>query len=933
MRLTCTINGRPHAAEDVREGESLLYVLRERFGLYGSKNACEQGECGSCTVLIDGDPVCACLVAAGQAEGLDIATVEGVADGGRMAAVQEALTESGGVQCGFCTPGIVVAAHELLSRNPAPDRLEIREALAGNLCRCTGYEQIIDAVELAAGRMRGEKPAVPPAGRGRIGDSPVRPDAAPKAMGAFEYASDLCAPDMLWGATLRSPHPHARIVSIETGEARALPGVHAVLTAADVPGLNRHGIERPDQPVLAEDVVRYEGEPIAIVAATHPEIARRALEAIRVEFEVLEPLTDSWAAAFDPDARRIHPEGNVVRHIPVRRGDLAAARAASDVVVAGEYEVGMQDQAFLGPEAGLARPVPGGGVELRVASQWIHFDRMQIARALDLPLDRVRVELSGIGGAFGGREDLTVHVHACMLALRTGRPVKMMYNREESFHGHVHRHPVRMRYEHGASGDGVLQYVAATIVFDGGPYASCSPEVIFNAAVYGAGPYVTRATHNDCYAVFTNNPVCGAMRGFGAVQVAVAYEAQMDKLAKALGMHPVEFRQRNALGQGDVMPTTGQPVVAPAPVAEMLELVRGLPLPPPLDGDQRNMPGGLASTSRGEGVRRGIGYAVGFKNVAFGEGADDHSSASVRLERVDGRPVATVGTAAAEVGQGILTVLGQIVREELGDVEVRFEPSDTSLGDPGATSASRQTYMSGGAVKMACERIRERLMARAAGRHGSDGSGPVLDRGRIASPTTAMHMSELLDTPITETARHHHRPTEPLDPENGQGAVTLQFAFCAHRAVVDVDTELGIVRVVALDAVQDVGRAINPTTIKGQIQGGSLQGMGLAVMEELLVREGKLRNPSFTDYLIPTIVDAPSMQVRIIERPDQHAPYGLRGVGEPPTISSVAAVAAALRDATGLELPRVPVRADDIVFTGGARAASERPATEAHAMG
>ncbi|MER1967791.1 xanthine dehydrogenase subunit D [Castellaniella sp. GW247-6E4] len=931
MRLTCTVNGKVHCAEDVWEGESLLYVLRERFGLYGSKNACEQGECGSCTVLIDGDPVCACLMAAGQAEGLDITTVEGIADDGGLAAVQEALTESGGVQCGFCTPGIVVAAHELLSRNPTPSRLDIREALAGNLCRCTGYEQIIDAVELAAGR-RGGFDALP-VSRGRIGDSPVRPDAAPKVAGGYEYASDLCEPDMLWGATLRSPHPHARIVALDVDAARALPGVHAVLTAADVPGLNRHGIERPDQPVLAEDIVRCEGEPVAIVAATHPEIARRALEAIRVEYEVLAPLVDSWVAAFDAAAPRIHPEGNIVRHIPVRRGDMAAARAASDVVVAGEYEVGMQDQAFLGPEAGLARPLSGGGVELRVASQWIHLDRMQIARALDLPMEQVRVELSGIGGAFGGREDLTVHVHACMLALRTGRPVKMMYNREESFHGHVHRHPVRMRYEHGASRDGVLQYVEATIVFDGGPYASCSPEVIFNAAVYGAGPYVTRATHNECLAVFTNNPICGAMRGFGAVQVAVAYEAQMDKLAKALGMHPIEFRQKNALSQGDAMPTTGQRVEAPAPVAEMLALVRDLPLPPSLDGDQRNMPGGLASTSRGEGVRRGIGYAIGFKNVAFGEGADDHSTAGLRLERLDGRPVATVGTAAAEVGQGILTILGQIVREELGDIEVRFEKSDTSLGDPGATSASRQTYMSGGAVKMACERIRRCLLQRAADRLESDGSDLVFDRGRITSTTTDLPMTELLDTPIAETARHHHRPTEPLNPDNGQGAVTLQFAFCAHRAVVDVDTDLGIIKVVALDAVQDVGRAINPTTVKGQIQGGALQGMGLAVMEELLVHEGKLKNPSFTDYLIPTIVDAPSMQVRIIEHPDQDAPYGVRGVGEPPTISSVAAVVAAVRDATGLELARVPVRADDIVFAGGVGSPTEGMAAEAQAVG
>lgn len=301
----------------------------------------------------------------------------------------------------------------------------------------------------------------------------------------------------------------------------------------------------------------------------------------------------------------------------------------------------------------------------------------------------------------------------------------------------------------------------------------------------------------------------------------------------------------------------------------------------------------------------------------------------MRLEQRDGVLVATVGTAAAEVGQGIYTVLGQIVREELGDIEVCFETGDTTLGDPGATSASRQTYMSGGAVKMACERIRRTLLRRAADRRQCDESKLVFDQGRIVSPDAEMLMSELLDTPIMETVRHHHQPTDTLDPENGQGAVTLQFAFCAHRAVVDVDTELGIIKVVALDAVQDVGRAINPTTITGQIQGGALQGMGLAVMEELVVQDGKLRNPSFTDYLIPTIVDSPSMRVHIIERPDPNAPYGLRGVGEPPTISSVAAVVAAVRDATGLELPRVPVRADDIVFAGRADALPTGAAAEA----
>ncbi|MFB7575928.1 xanthine dehydrogenase subunit D [Streptomyces sp. NPDC056165] len=772
---------------------------------------------------------------------------------------------------------------------------------------------------------------------GRIGDSPLRPDGTAKVTGAFPYASDLHAEGMAWGATLRSPHPSARIRSLDTSAAAALPGVLAVLTHIDVPGANKHGLEHADQPVLAEDVVRYEGEPVAVVAADDPETARRALALIEVQYEPLESLLDPWRAAFDPDLPHLHPDGNVVRHVPIRRGDLASARRQAEVVVSGEYEVGMQDQAFLGPEAGLAVPTPDGGVDLHVATQWIHLDRAQVARCLGLQPEKVQVTLAGVGGAFGGREDLSVHVPACLLALRTGRPVKMVYDRYESFHAHVHRHPARLRYEHGALRDGTLLYVEAQVVLDGGPYASCSPEVAFNAATFGIGPYVVPAVRMDAYAVYTNNPVCGAMRGFGAVQVAVAYEAQMDRLAARIGMDPVEVRQRNALRQGARMPT-GQLVDSPAPVAELLQRVKDMPLPPPLpaDGaDQRELPGGMAGSTRGEGVRRGVGYAVGFKNVAFGEGFDDFSTARVRLslEKADGvvsaEPTATVHTAAAEVGQGLVTVLGQIAREELGVGRVLVAPADSGVGDSGSTSASRQTYVTGGAVKAACEAVRARLFdlaGEALAREGRQVQGPLrLDGGKVigASGEVVASLTDLLGGPdgageagttvIEEEAEYHHRPTQRLDPATGQGDANVQFAFCAHRAVVDVDVELGLVRVVALDAAQDVGRAVNPDSVVGQIQGGAVQGMGLAVMEELIVVDGRIRNASFTDYLIPTVLDTPPMRVDVLELRDPHAPYGLRGVGEPPTVSSTPAVVAAVRAATGVDVARVPVRPADLV--------------------
>ncbi len=426
--------------------------------------------------------------------------------------------------------------------------------------------------------------------RGRIrdgvGEDATRPDGGLKVRGEFAFSSDLWMDGMLWGATLRSPHAHARIVKIETARALALTGVFAVLTHEDVPGVNAYGLEHRDQPVLASDRVRYQGEPVVLVAADHPETARRALDLVEVEYDELPPVTDSRAAAFG-DTEPLHPQnpgGNTLRHVRIRRGD---PEAPAPVVVSGEYEVGMQDQAFLGPESGLAVPAVDGGVDLFVATQWLHVDRSQVAYALGLDEDLVRITLAGVGGAFGAREDLSMQVHSCMLALRTRRPVKMVYSREESFFGHVHRHPARMRYEHGADTDGRLVYVKAEIVLDGGAYASSSPAVVANAATLGAGPYVVPNVAIDCYGVYTNNPPCGAMRGFGAVQAAFGYESQMDRLAEAVGIDPAEIRIRNGMSEGDQV-ATGQVLDSAAPVAELVRRVRDMPLP---DRVRRRHPG------------------------------------------------------------------------------------------------------------------------------------------------------------------------------------------------------------------------------------------------------------------------------------------------------------------------------------------------------
>ncbi|MEV7797223.1 molybdopterin cofactor-binding domain-containing protein [Streptomyces sp. NPDC087512] len=738
------------------------------------------------------------------------------------------------------------------------------------------------------------------AGQG-VGADALRPDGTLKVRGAFAYASDLRWDGMMWGATLRSPHPSARIVRLDTARALALPGVVAVLTHRDVPGSPRYGMKVADQPVLAADRVRYQGEPVALVAADHPETSRRALRLIDVQYEELPALTDPEDAVRGVGPL-VHEErvdggrGNVVRHVRIRHGDMAEARRLADVVVSGVYEVGMQDQAFLGPEAGLAIPGEDGGVDVLVSTQWLHDDQHQMCAALGLPPDKVRLTLSGVGGAFGGREDVSVQIHAAMLALHTGRPVKMSYNREESFFGHVHRHPAKMWFEHGATRDGEIVYVKARLLFDGGAYTSTSQVVIANGSYFAAGAYEVPHAEIDGFSVFTNNPPCGAMRGFGAVQSCYGVESNLDRLARELGMDPLELRLRNAMTTGTVLPT-GQAVDGPAPAAELLRRLRDRPLPPAPDHQASAfaLPGGLNNTTRGESVRRGVGYAIGVKAIGFSGGVDDRSAARVRLSLVGGEPVAEIHTAAAECGQGIVTVQTQIARTELGVDRVVVLPADTAVGDAGSSSASRITWMSGGAVQGACRALREKLAGL--------GDGPL---------------TQLLDShgPLEAEYEYAHRRTHPIDPERGQGDAHIAFAFAAHRAVVDVDTELGLVKVVELATAQDVGKAINPLAVEGQIEGGSAQGLGLAVMEELHVADGRVRNPSFTDYLIPTIADMPPVPIDLLELPHPDSPYGLNGVGEPPTLSSTPAIANALRDATGLELARVPVRPDDIAGRG-----------------
>ena len=625
-------------------------------------------------------------------------------------------------------------------------------------------------------------------------------------------------------------------------------------------------------------------------------------------YEVLTPVTDPEDCIAGV-AEQIHPDGNIFRHQRIVSGDTSVVGA---VQVEGEYEIGMQDQAFLGLESALAIPDSNGaGLEMYVATQWLHEDRKQIADCLNIPEENIRLVLGGVGGAFGAREDISLQVHTALLAMKAGRPVRISYGREESFYGHVHRHPAKIWMKHHADLNGKIVKIESRMVFDGGAYCSTSPAVLINGITHTQGPYKCDNAIVDGWAVRTNNPPCGAMRGFGVVQACFAHESQMEKLAAAVGVSPVEIRLLNAMETGDRM-ITGQIMDSVAPVAQCIRETDAIPMPAPLENnaDLRTIPGGTGLTAQPSNIRRGVGWGVSIKNLMYSEGFDDFSTARCRISN----GVVTIKFATSEVGQGFTMLAQQIARTVLGVDEVILDTIDTQVGSAGSTSASRQTWMSGGAVQVACQAALAQLFDHVATKFEMTRSELEIDGTDIVDRLTQRRVTvseAISEIEIDCTEEYHHPPTEDLD-ENGQGNCHVAYAFVAHRAVVDVDPELGLVKVVQIATAQDVGRVLNPLAAMGQIEGGIAQGLGLAVMEEIIVKDGKVRNPSFTDYLLPTFLDSPTVEMVFIEEHEPKSPLGAKGIGEPPCISVTPAIANAIRQAVGRELPRVPIRPYDI---------------------
>ena len=912
--IRLTVNGVPQQVK-IGPRTTLLEVLRDELGLTGTKNGCGQGHCGACTVILNGQAVRSCVTLARRADGATVETIEGLARDGELHPLQRAFVEQGAIQCGFCTPGMIMAAKALLDQNPTPTEEEIEQALKRNLCRCTGYAKIVEAIQVAAGLRPAPEPVVsgrPSAVVGRpsavVGQRLPRPDAVAKATGAALFAADYRFPGLLHAKVLRSAHPHARIRGIDVSQAQAAPGVVAVLTAADVPGNKNHGVARNDWPVLAYDVVRYRGDALAVVVAETAAQAEAALPLIAVDYEPL-PAVFSPEEARRPDAPQLHPGGNLLKHTHVERGNVDAAFAQADVVIEQVYHTPATDHAFLEPEAAVAVPADDGGVTVYVGSQIPFKDRAQVAASLALPEDKVRIIQPAVGGAFGGKEDISVQIHAALAAVVTGRPVQLVYTRQDSLRYHPKRHATTIRYKTGATREGKLLAVEVEILGDTGAYASLGEFVMARTATHAAGPYEVPHVRIDSYAMYTNNPPAGALRGFGVPQACFACETQMDILAERLGMDPLELRRRNAVRVGSTI-ATGQVLRESVGLLETIEAV------------EKALKAAGPSQPADPGKRRGWGVACAFKNVGLGGPLPDSAGAEVELT-ADGRCIVRAG--AAEMGQGLPAVLAQIAAQELG---VPYERVEVILGDTGqtldggATTASRQTFITGNAVRLAAIRLRESLAGAAAEELGVPPDALVFDLSSVFSPQSsassgprsAVRDQTLTLAEVVALAHREGRPTRyqaiytapPTVPVETPGDTHFAYGYGTQAAEVEVDIEIGQVRVLRVIAAHDVGRAINPLGVEGQLEGGVLMGLGYALQEELELDEGRVVNDTFARYKVPGIEQRPQIMPIIVESPAAAGPYGAKGVGEITSIPTTPAITNAIHAATGVRITRLP---------------------------
>jgi len=851
----------------------LSEVLRDDLGLTGTKVGCDAGDCGACTVRLDGDAVCSCLVAVGQVHGRDVATVEGLGRDGELAPVQAAFIRCGGAQCGICTPGMLMAADSLLSTRPVPTETEVLDALGGVLCRCTGYRKIVEAVT----SLDGVQPMSLPAAGGAVGARIGRVDGAEQVNGRSIFGADQAPTNVLHLRAVRSPHAHARFTIGDLDSLYAAhPGLVRVIAAADVPGQNRYGIYATgkDQPAIADGYVRSRGEAVAALVGDAGTVAAIRDDELPIAWQPLEPLLEP-DAALDGDAPQLHEgsPGNVLTAGRVARGDVANALAAAAATATGTFRTSHVEHAYIEPEAGYAMR-DGDRMTVVVSTQTPYMDRDEVALVLGIEPDSVRIVPTACGGGFGGKLDMAVQPLVAVAAWVLDRPVRCVYTRPESMRSTTKRHPAVMTATLGADADGRLTGYDFHGDFDTGAYASWGPTVANRVPVHAAGPYEVGAVRATTRAIYTNGPICGAFRGFGVPQAAVAHEALLDDVAAQLGIDRLQIRLRNALRAGSTT-ATGQRLEASAGLVPCLEALRPRWDEAVAEADRVN-PEALAA---GSPVRRGVGIGAmwyGIGNTSL----PNPSTIRIGL-RSDGRY--TLYSGAQDIGQGSATILSQIAADAL---EVDFAAIDLVMGDTdrtadaGKTSASRQTFVSGNATRLA--------------------AADLLRRIETAGPDLAA-LPEGEDGCILIGEGSYDPRTTPLD-RDGQGVPYETYGFGAQIAVVDVDLELGTTLVRRIVAAHDVGRAINPMLVEGQIHGGIAQGLGFALMEEYVAG----RTDNLHDYLIPTIGDIPPIETILVEDTEPAGPFGAKGVGEPALIPTAPAILGAIRHATGARVDHLP---------------------------
>ena len=843
------LNGKAVSAEP-EEGASLLELLRTELGVRSVKDGCApEGSCGACTVIVEGRAVVSCAQKATRFEGKHVTTHEGLSDDERRL-WSESFVAAGASQCGYCSPGIVMKAEVLLHKNPEPSREAIAHALLGNLCRCTGYVKVIDAIQLAAAARRGE-PVPEPDRSGRVGSRTARYRGTELALGDNVFVGDMMAPGMLHAALRFSDHPRARILRIDASKALAEPGVVAVLMAADVPGERVQGsIKRDWRQLVAEnEVTAYVGDVIAAVAAETRHAARLAAELVEVEYEVLEPVTDPLASLAD-GAPELHDGGNTLSISKVQRGDVDAALAGAAHVVSESFRTQAIEHAFLEPESALAVPDGDGPLEIYSQGQGVWDDRRQIASFLGLPEERVRVTHVPTGGAFGAKEDLNVQSHAALLATRTGRPVLLTLTRKESLRFHSKRHPMWLDYTLGCDEGGKLLAVRARIVADTGAYASVGDKVIERAVGHACGAYEVDNVDIEGIAVYTNNPPCGAMRGFGVNQSNFAVEGVLDMLAERVGIDGWEIRWRNALEVGSRF-GTGQRL-----------------------GPGVGLKKTLLAVKDAYREARFAGIACGVKNTGIGNGMTEYGRAVLRVE-ADGS--VRLFHSWTEMGQGVHTILQQIACEELGlpPEKVRVAVDTDRDLETGQTTASRSTVLGGRAVIDAAQKLK----------------GALGDRQLAELAGEEFRGEFVVDW------------TTKLGPDVDEPVTHLAYAWATQVAILDDEG-----RVVKVVAAHDVGRTINPTLAEGQIEGAVHMGLGQALSEEFVVAGGFPVTETLKSLHIIPPTGMPEVECIFVEEHQPEGPYGAKGVGEAALVPTAAAVAGALYAFDGVRRTRLPMK-------------------------